>query len=810
MTKLHFLGGARNQLSDLMVDLGGKAQVLDELLHAGFSVPLGFVVTPDVELGDVDDEDLRDAVQRIGGFPVAVRSSGTMEDLASASFAGQYVTYLEVADLAALRARIEDCRKSLFSEQVRAYLEAKKIDPSLAKMSVLVQRMVDAKTAGVSFSIHPITGREDHALVECCEGLGEKLVSGHVSPSRYVAALRDGLLVSEEVPPDAHADARLSNGQLRTLVRQTLLLQSHYGRPQDVEWAFDQAGTFWILQSRPVTTVQWRADIEEYTSADFKDGGVSARVCAPLMYSLYRDAFQTSMPAYLKAIKLIPQSSQETYIECFYGRPYWNSSAIKRALTKVPGFDEKSFDQDLGIQKDYGKRGPVLVPTNMKTIMPALPVALALEKNYKAQLRLARTYSGPFLRQEAQFLVKLASINEVEDQAFFKLFEAVLDLHQKTECDYFTTIYNNSNAQADFKKSVDKISKAIGREVSLVKLMAGLTDVSHMKIQEGLVKLHGIGGVHGVEGEVWDKALAEFLSTNYFHGDSELDITVPRWGEVPERIRTIISEMCVSNHQLRNPITTALAQRQVFETEKREVLAELADDWAVNLLNKGGFLKNLERSRDYLVERESMREFSTRSYHLVRRYALEAGKRWQRQGVLDTRDDVFMTMTDEVRAWIAGRVRSEEVRANVAHRRLMYQGFRNFTPPDELGGGVKQRSAESYVESVGGKQLLRGTGCSPGVVEGLVRLITELADAGQLQKGEILVTKFTDPGWTSVLGVASGVVTEVGGLLSHAAVIGREYGIPAVLNIRGVTQALKTGQRVRVDGQAGTVEVLDS
>ncbi|MBI3554968.1 MAG: hypothetical protein HY074_01740 [Deltaproteobacteria bacterium] len=808
MTKIYFLGEARNQVSDLLVELGGKAQVLDELLRGGFSVPRGFVLTQDVALDALSDAELCDAVARIGGFPVAVRSSGTLEDLASASFAGQYVTFLEVPDGATMRQRITDCRKSVHSPQVQAYLTAKKLDPAQARMSVLVQKMVDARTAGVCFTIHPITGREDHALIECCDGLGEKLVSGRISPSRYVALLRDGTIVSEEVAPDAVADARLSAQNLRELVCQSLLLQGHYGRPQDIEWAIDKAGALWLLQSRPVTTVQWRSDIEEYTNADFKDGGVSARVCSPLMYSLYRDAFQASMPAYLKAIKLIPKSSNETYIDCFYGRPYWNSSAIKRALTKVPGFDEKSFDQNLGIQKDYGKAGPVRIPTNIKTILPALPVAVALEKNYKSQLQLARAYGGPFLKTESGFLAKLDSIAKAEDRVFFQLFQDVLDLHQQTEFDYFTTIYNNSNAQDDFKKAVDKISKVIGREVSLVKLMAGLSDVSHMKIQEGLVALHAVAAANGTHGAKWDKALAEFLAANYFHGDSELDLTVPRWGEVPERVRTIISEMQSSRHLLRDPAATIQTQRQVYEIEKREVLALLDQKWSAKIMNRGGFLKQLERSRAYLVEREAMREFSTRSYHLVRRYALEAGVRWQRLGLIESRDDVFMTQTEEFRAWHAGTAGTEQVRENVAHRKMMYRGFRNFTPPDELGGGVTQRSAESYLDASGGKQILRGTGCSPGVVEGLVRMVAELADAGQLQKGEILVTKFTDPGWTPVLGVASGVVTEVGGLLSHAAVIGREYGIPAVLNIRGVTQALKTGQRVRVDGQAGTVEVL--
>ncbi|MBI3541689.1 MAG: hypothetical protein HY075_00220 [Deltaproteobacteria bacterium] len=803
MTKLVFLG--EKERSGAV--LGGKAQVLDQLAREGYPVPPGFVVGTDVSLDALDDAALGEAIGRIGGFPVAVRSSGTMEDLATASFAGQYVTFLEVSGLDVLRKSIEGCRDSVRSPQARSYLASKKIDPSLATMCVLVQRMVDARTAGVCFSIHPLSGREDHALIECCEGLGEKLVSGHISPARYVADLRSGKILTEDVPEEAGPGARLSPGEARQLTACALRLQARYGQPQDIEWAIDRKGTLHVLQSRPVTSVQWRDDVEEYTNADFKDGGVSARVCAPLMYTLYRDAMQESMPAYLKAIKLIPRSSRDTYIDCFYGRPYWNASAIKRALAKVPGFDEKSFDHDLGIQKDYGAGGPKKVPTNVRTILPALPVALALEKNYKLQLARARAYGPAFLETEKRYLTQ--ALDRVDDRRFFELLVEVLDLHQRTEFDYFTTIYNNSNAQADFKKAVEGVSKAIGREVSLVKLMAGLAEVSHMKIQDGLIRLYELAASGGVESAEWKLALDAFLSENYFHGDSELDLTVPRWGETPERVRTIVSEMRASGHKPRDPSDTVRSQHEAFLAEKRDVLARLEASFALKLRHRGGFLKQLERSRAFLVARETMREYSTRSYHLVRRYALELGRRWERLGVLETSDDAFMTTTDEIRSWVGGKAADAEVRANVSHRKLMYLGYRKFTPPDELGGSVTQRAADSYVASSGaGNLVLRGTGCSPGVVEGKVRLVAELSEAGQLQKGEILVTRFTDPGWTPVLGVASGVVTEVGGLLSHAAVIGREYGIPAVLNIRGATQALKTGQRVRIDGQAGTVEVL--
>ncbi len=801
----HFLG-----TPDPQQPLGGKAEVLNELIQAEFPVPRGFVIFPETDLQKISLEDLEQAIQKIGGFPVAVRSSGTMEDLAGASFAGQYVTFLEVETAKDCHEKIQKCRDSVFSPQVQTYLEAKKIDPKKAEMCVLVQKMVPAKTAGVYFSIHPLTGREENSLIECCEGLGEKLVSGQISPNRYVVQSRTSVIESEEIAPDSVANSRLSAKNIRELNTFGLRLQAHYGYPQDIEWAIDAHDQLWILQSRPITQIRWRDDVEEYTNSDFKDGGVSARVCSPFMYSLYRDAFQESMPRYMKSLGLISKNTQDTYIRCFYGRPYWNASAIKRALEKIPGFDEKDFDQSLGIQKDYGPDGPIRIPTNPKTILPAIPVAISLQKNYQKQIRLAQSYAPGFLKKETAYLKQIPEFKNLTDAEFFKLLDEILDFHQQTECDYFTTIYNNSNFQDDFRKTVKSISKATGREISPIQLMTGLSDISHMEIQKGLLKLFRVAKENSFESSDWSKASNEFIQNHYFHGDAELDITVPRWGETPQRIQAIVAEMLASGEQPRDPEVTIQSQNHAFEKERSEILKAMDRKAFTRLLRKNSFLKQLETSRIFLVLRESMREFSTRSYHLVRLYALEAGNRWKKSGILSDPTDIFMVCTEDVRDWMTQKKSPSQIQEIVQHSKLMYLGYKNLTPPDELGGSVRQRSALSYVEeSQDGKTILRGTGCSPGTIEGIVRIISELSETHQIQKGEILVTRFTDPGWTPVLGLVSGVITEVGGLLSHAAVIGREYGIPAVLNLQGATQTLKTGQRVKMNGLTGIVEIIE-
>ena len=475
---------------------GKKAGNLHLMAAAGFAVPAGFVVPPEEAMEGVPDAVLAGLVARVGGFPVAVRSSGLLEDLAGASFAGQYETFLDVADVPSLRARIDECRASGKSDRVRAYLEKKGLDPSRALVSVLVQRMVDARVAGVGFSIHPVTGREEHALVECVTGLGEKLVSGHASPSRYVLDLQKGTVVEAEPGPDG---AELSTAEAREVARALLDLQAQFHAPQDVEFAVDRAGKLWLLQSRPITRIQWRTDVDELTNADFKDGGISARVCTPMMYSLYRDAFQGSMQRYFETIKLVEPGKIERWIASYYGRGYWNASAVKRALAKVPGFREEKFDQDLGIQKDYGARGPLVVPTNARTVLRAIPIAIALEREYRRQLRVVARFGGRFRRERRKWTGRISAFARTSDGVFFAdLGLAIRELHLRTEEAYFTTIYNNQNTQSDFKGAIAKMDAATGRPTQLVLLMSGLDGIQHMDVQRGFVELHRVAKAHGV------------------------------------------------------------------------------------------------------------------------------------------------------------------------------------------------------------------------------------------------------------------------------------------------------------------------
>ncbi|MFD0360814.1 aminotransferase class III-fold pyridoxal phosphate-dependent enzyme [Nocardia sp. GCM10030253] len=781
---------------------GGKAGTLHELIVAGFEVPPGFVVTADLDLTAVTDDDLQRWVQALGGFPVAARSSGVLEDLDDASFAGQYESFLDITDVATLRDYIEQCRESAHNERVAAYLSRQGYTEADASVAVLVQRMVDARYAGVGFSIDALTGIEEHAVVECCHGLGERLVSGQVTPTRYTLRLFGGEVVERDAGGE---DVGLESTATAELAALMLAVQAHRHRPQDIEWAIDGDGKLWLLQSRAITAIAWRTDVDQFSDADLRDGGVSARVCTPMMFSLYDNAFQYSMQQFFTRLKLTDPGAEPDWMAMYYGRAYWNVSAVKKCFVRIPGFDEKHFDDDLGVLNEYGPDGPIRTPNNPKTIARALPVALAVQQSYRGQLDAVDAFAAEWPAKYAIWRDRVRGLPHTDEATFVAdLADCLLTFHATTERTYFTTIYNNSSVQTDFKQLLDKVDAATGGTTSAIDLMGGLADISHMQLQRGIVELHRVATDHGLDSAEWTKALDAFVDEQGFHADAELDLTSPRWSEAPERVRSMIAVMLEHGTPPADPDVTLVDQRRRYEDELAAVRERVRAKPMTRLKHAKALDKQVDQMRRYLVARERMREFSSQCYAIVRAYVVEAGVRLAAAGTLERADDVFQLSIHELSDLAAGRVEAATLTSQIVYRRAVYAGYRDLVPPHELGGGV----TVGAVREIGDGDLT-GLGCSPGVAEGTARVITSPADIDQLREGDILVTRFTDPGWTPALGLVAAVVTEVGGMLSHAAVIGREYGIPAVLNVAGATTAIRSGQHIRVDGRAGVVSVLD-
>lgn len=778
---------------------GKKAGNLHRLASAGFRVPGGFVLFP----GDEPDrEALTKAIDRIGGFPVAVRSSGVLEDLAGASFAGQYETYLHVATIDDLVARIEQCRDSAKAPRVLAYLDKHGLDPKAAGLAVLVQRMIEPRMAGVAFSVHPLTGREEHGLIEACQGVGERLVSGQVAPSRFTIELRTGAIREQRIE---EADATLSEGLAREFAGLLLDIQAHFGRPQDVEWAVDEHDTLWILQARPITTVAWRSDLGDLSSSNMREGGIAARVCFPIVQSLIGGVAARSLHEYLSSVHLAEPRAPEQWMHWVYGRPYYSVGTLKRAMAKLPGFDEEGFDRGMGIKKSYGSAGPARTPFTVNTVANALPTVFEVFRWYERNLRMLDGHRERYMLRERSFIERIAQFNQASDQRFaWELKSVIRDLFEWNERVYLITGYTNHSAQREFHELIDSLDRSDGEKTNALRLMGGLAGIFHLEVNRELAALAQIAKQHGFESERWERSLATFLEKNGMHSDTELDLTVARWIETPERVRSLVEAMIASDTAIADGSDRAATQLREFEDERARVRRRIRSTILRRARYGLLFEQRLDRMRLFLKRKEELRELSTRTYYVVRRYVLEAGRRMDLAGVIDDPLDVYYLTVDELLAHFAGAMSSSDVLETVRYRGRLYQGFRDFDPPHELGHGVV---VEELAPASG--NVLVGVGCSPGRAEGPARVLRSVSELGQLRDGDILVTRFTDPGWTPALAMVRGIVTEVGGVLSHAAVIGREYGIPTALNVKGATERIRSGQRIRVDGATGRVELLE-
>jgi phosphohistidine swiveling domain-containing protein len=695
----------------------GKAGRLRELQRAGFCVP-EFVVNP---------ADLAAAVFELG-FPLAVRSSASVEDGEAVSFAGQFRSFLELKSLDEVRRAVATCRASPRAPSVADYCRRHGIDPEAIRMEVMIQRMVEPELAGVVFSMDPVTG-EERPYIEACPGLADQLLAGRETP-----------LPQDDPVLEGHRAA------IETLAE---AVQRHFGAPQDVEFAV-AGGRLYLLQARPITRIQFAPGVGEWTNADFRDGGVSCGVCTPLMWSLYDYIWEDTLKGFLREIHLWDRDF--TAGRMFFGRPYWNVGEVKRCLAKLPGFVERRFDEDLGIQPRYEGDG-VRTAFRAGTMLRALPTAWAVAGIWNRQARFDRKFlEGGFDQLSRDY----ETLPEPLEAGFESL---IRELYRTTETNYFRTIYCASLAKLDFTEAFP--------EADYASLMAGLPPMRHLEPVRFLEK-RSRGSAAGRE---------EFLHRFRHHSRRELDIRSPRWDE---------DAAWVDQLWKAGGAAASLAPRETFERARRLEWGKLS--WR----GRRRFARKLERLRHFVWLREEMRDLSSRVYYLLRKYVLELARRrgWG--------DDVFFMSWREILAHDHSQVR---------RNRALYEGYRNFAAPNEVGAGgldgIRGHREDQERAS------WNGIGASSGVAQGQAHVVSSIEETVGMPAGAILVCPFTDPGWTTVLGRASAVVTETGGLLSHAAVICREFGIPAVLAVPEATRRIGSGQRLFLDGGEGWVRVED-
>jgi phosphoenolpyruvate synthase/pyruvate phosphate dikinase len=750
----------------------------------------------------------------------AVRSSATAEDLPAASFAGQHDTYLNVVGPAAILQHVSRCWASLFTERAVTYRLRNGFDHRKVHMAVVVQQMVFPQAAGVLFTADPVTSNRKVACVEATFGLGEALVSGLVNADVY--KVRDGELVSravgskrlsihalpaggtqkEPIQPERQEQPALSDAQVVRLAELGQQIEEHFGRPQDIEWCLVDDG-FQIVQSRPITTlfpIPAATDRENHVYVSVGHQQMMTDPMKPLGLSLWQ----------LTALRPMYEAGGRLFVDVTEGLA---SPASRAGLLEVLGKSDPLIRDALQTVlargdfipslPDEGPGGPAGggAPAPIETD-PAI-VAELIERSQASIATLKgdiRTKSGSAL---LDFI--LADVQELKrilfDPQSLQVIRAAME----------ATWWLNEQLQAWLgeKNAADKLTQSVPQNVTSAMGLA-LLDVAdvirsrpdvvaflqHVEDEDFLDEMAKLAG-----GREARDAIRAFLDKYGMRCVGEIDITRPRWSERP----TTLLPMILGN--IKNFAPGAAERRfdqgrqEAWKKEQEllERLRALPDGERKAEETK----RMIDRVRTFIGYREYPKYGMVSRYFVYKHALLDEAERLVQANVLCEKEDIFFLTFQELH----DVVRTNEVDDELIRRRKdAFRSYQALTPPRVLTSDGEV-VAGAYRRGDLPTGALVGLPVSAGTVEGRARVILDMAEA-DVEPGDILVTAHTDPSWSPLFVAITGLVTEVGGLMTHGAVIAREYGLPAVVGVEHATRLIPDRQRIRVNGTDGYLEIL--
>ncbi|MEW1611439.1 MULTISPECIES: rifamycin-inactivating phosphotransferase [unclassified Streptomyces] len=751
----------------------------------------------------------------------AVRSSATAEDLPTASFAGQQDTYLNVIGPAAVLRHISRCWASLFTERAVTYRRQNGIDHRTVHMAVVVQQMVFPHAAGVLFTADPVTGNRRTATVDAGFGLGEALVSGLVNPDvftvregevvartiaaqqRAVHALPGGGTREVVVDPRRQEQPALTDAQAVRLVRLGRRIEAHFGRPQDIEWCLVD-DDFRIVQSRPITTlfpVPEAGDQDHHVYVSVGHQQMMTDAMKPLGFSMWQRTALVPMHEAGGRLfvdvtgRLVSPASRAALLD-----------AVGRGDPLVRDALETVLDRDDFVPSLPGT-GPEVPLAGSASRPPAqADPAIVAELVERSQLSVAalerdiRTRSGPALFDfllEAFEEHKRVLGDPLSMQAITAGTEATWWLNDKLgewlgekKAADTLTLSAPGNITSEMGLDLLDVADVIRPHREVVAFLQGVEDEGFL---EELGKLPGGTGARD--------AIETYLDRYGMRCVGEIDITRPRWRERPSTLVPLILDN-VRNFEPGAAGRRFEEGRQKAEQKEQDVLSRL------RALPDGdrradAAKRMIDQVRAFAGYREYPKYGIVSRYFVYKRALLEEAERLVRAEVLTEKEDIFHLTFQELET----AVRSHHVDDRLIERRKdAFRSHHALTPPRVLTSDGEAVTGAYRREDVPAGALA-GLAVSTGTVEGRARVILDLADA-DLEAGDILVTTFTDPSWSPLFVGVAGLVTEVGGLMTHGAVIAREYGLPAVVGVDRATRLIRDGQRIRVHGTDGYVEIL--
>ncbi|MDQ0770308.1 phosphohistidine swiveling domain-containing protein [Pseudarthrobacter defluvii] len=863
-----------------IAEAGGKAVGLGGLIQAGLPAPPGFVLTTDAYTAFVTDNNLGQAIQELaaalpsqattedyehasalirtlfskgampsdieaglkdayellggGNTAVSVRSSATAEDLASASFAGQQETYLNVRGMQALAKAVIDCWASLWTARAMSYRAREGVLPDQVRLAVVVQQMVEAEAAGVMFTANPANGRRDQTAISAAWGLGEAVVSGAVTTDDLTVDTATGKVLSRQtadkelmtVPTaEGTAEQKVAEARRRAPVLDDTAaaelagfgrrIADHFGAPQDIEWARAD-GQFFLLQSRPVTALpepaadvptEWpvpypkglyfRASIVEQMPeplsplfADLIDGSVSRSISALMNDALGQHSLREGDVRF-------PTVNGYAY---YYYRTWPMLRMTARTVPAMRALFRGTAHMGMAGWRDYSHPRYERTIKDWSAKPPSGLPGAELLAGVQALLD-----AGTVYYTAVQSVIPMADMSELSFRGFYRTVRRDGDPPAQD----FLLGFDSEPIRAE--KSLYDLAGWARSDPSLV---TALVEQPTAELARCLRTGSAPAGVDDALWQEWRITFQEHLAL-YGHAVYNLDFATPVPADDPtaqlETVKFYLRAQGTDPHE-----------RQRLLTERRESLTrEMAS--RLGPRRRALFFRLLKWAQETAPLREDALADVGLAWPLLRRMLLELGRRLVSSGVIGSADDVFWLRFQElhsavefgladVGAGVSLAGASRPVRAAaVEERRMLWRGQSKASAPQMLPQKAWMEKAFGSMMPAGPQHqagdVIKGAAASSGRVTAPARVVRGPEDFGRMQPGEVLVARMTTPAWTPLFAMASAVVTDVGGPLSHSSIVAREYGIPAVLGTGVATQRLAGGQKVRVDGDAGTVTI---
>ena len=787
----------------------------------------------------------------------AVRSSSIEEDSSNFSFAGQFETYLYVKKENMLE-KIKEVWISSFSNHVMKYRKEGKINNEINVPAVIIQEMVNSEKAGVGFSVNPVNNNYDEVVISGTYGLGTSIVDGdengdlfiynkktkeikkeiRTKKIRQVLDFENKKIKTEEINIEEEI---LNDSEVCELGENIINIEKYYGKPQDMEWAFEKEKLY-ILQSRPITTLE-KTDKKTYNTIIWDNSNIVEsypEITLPLTFSFIRKAYSDVYKRFSE-ITGVPAKVVESYQDIYdnmlgllKGRVYYNLINWYKLLMLFPNSkgNSKFMEQMMGVKKELSEENlneNLLEAEGKMTgfekfrnklekykagftlFMNMFLIEKKAEKFYKIidenlngknsdlsnkNIKELKKYYK-FLENKFLKNWEIPIINDFLVMVWFGLSKKMAEKYIK---DDFEKAHNtliaqegNSMISVEPSKYIKKMSLMIKNDKSLKDEIRNIIN----KNEKSLIEIFKL-----TQNAEFNSTLNEYMEKFGDRTVHELKLEAPTLREEPLFLIKMIYSLSITENVQEH------AKRNILEEQKK-----IYDSLKINPIKKYLLKKTLFYAKKFIRLRENLRYERTKVFGTVRKIMKKMGVHLKNNNLINNEKDVFYLTVDEIFGLVDGSIIDVDLKKLIELRKEEYKKYETeaILPDRFLTRGFLGENFY-YEDLAGNSQLdentLQGTGCSKGIVKGKVKIVLNPMDT-QVEDGDIIVTKSTDPSWVMVFPLLKGLIVEKGSLLSHSAIISREMNIPAIVGVQGATSILKTGDMVQFDGSTGIIKKLN-